>query len=53
MALSSLEYMFFGGSIPIRVEGIGVVGTLTISGLKDTEDHALAVELLQAFKNSK
>ncbi len=38
-----------GGAFPITVAGVGVVGTLTVSGLPQAEDHALAVEALEAF----
>ncbi len=36
-----------GGAIPLLVRGRGRVGTLTVSGLEGTEDHALAVEGLR------
>ncbi|MEI4271043.1 heme-degrading domain-containing protein [Klenkia sp. LSe6-5] len=38
-----------GGAFPITVEGVGVVGTVTVSGLPQAEDHALAVEALELF----
>ncbi|MEI4277631.1 heme-degrading domain-containing protein [Klenkia terrae] len=38
-----------GGAFPITVAGAGVVGTLTVSGLPQAEDHALAVEALELF----
>ena len=41
------EYAFHGGSFPIIVKGTGMVGTLTISGLPQEQDHALAVEALR------
>lgn len=53
LALNPLEYVFFGGGIPIIVDGVGVVGTFTISGLKDFEDHDLAVEILKMFRDGK
>ncbi len=31
-----------GGAHPVRVRGVGIVGMLTISGLAEAEDHALA-----------
>ena len=40
------EYCFHGGSFPIIVKGTGLVGTLTISGLPQAQDHALAVEAI-------
>ncbi|MFI5754502.1 heme-degrading domain-containing protein [Streptomyces sp. NPDC051569] len=39
-------YAAHGGSFPITVQGQGIVGTVTVSGLPQAEDHALAVEAL-------
>jgi len=41
------EYAFHGGCFPILVKGTGLVGTLTISGLTQDLDHALAVEAIR------
>ena len=41
------EYVAHGGCVPILVDGVGMIGTLTVSGLKQEDDHALAVEALQ------
>ena len=38
-----------GGAFPITVRGVGVVGTVTVSGLPQADDHALAVEALERF----
>lgn len=38
-----------GGSFPIIARGIGVIGTVTVSGLPQAADHALVVEALEAF----
>ncbi|MEI6387655.1 MAG: heme-degrading domain-containing protein [Spirochaetota bacterium] len=45
--LSASEYAPSGGSVPVRVRDVGVVGTITVSGLKDTEDHRLVVEAIR------
>lgn len=45
--VSPIDYASHGGSVPIRVIGVdGVLGTLTISGLAQEEDHLLAIEVL-------
>lgn len=53
--VSPIDYASHGGSVPIRVNGVdGVIGTLTISGLAQEEDHLLAIEVLNtAIKSSK
>ncbi|GIG20324.1 UPF0303 protein [Cellulomonas chitinilytica] len=47
--LSLQEYAAHGGAFPVRVEGAGVVGTVTVSGLPQADDHALVVEAVRAF----
>ena len=44
--LPARDYVLGGGCFPIRLRGSGVVGTITISGLPERSDHALAVEVL-------
>ena len=39
-------YRTHGGSIPIRVHGRGIVGTITVSGEPDTVDHAVAIDAI-------
>lgn len=40
------DYAAHGGSFPLHVEGAGVVGSVTVSGLPQRADHELAVEAL-------
>ena len=40
-------YRTHGGSVPIRVTGTGIVGTITVSGEPDVVDHAVAMEALR------
>jgi len=40
------EYAAHGGSFPLHVEGAGIVGSVTVSGLPQREDHNLVVEAL-------
>jgi len=43
------DYAPHGGSFPVRVTDVGVVGTVTVSGLPQADDHALVVEAIEAF----
>ena len=40
------DYAAHGGSFPINVAGTGIVGSVTVSGLPQREDHNLVVEAL-------
>ena len=40
------EYASHGGSFPLAVEGAGIVGSVTVSGLPQRADHELVVEAL-------
>jgi uncharacterized protein (UPF0303 family) len=44
--LSPQHYAPFGGCFPVRLRGTGPVGTLTVSGLPQREDHNLIVAVL-------
>ncbi len=47
--LSTAEYAPHGGAFPIILKGTGVVGTVTVSGLSQEEDHALVVQALRKY----
>lgn len=40
------DYAADGGSFPLTVEGAGIVGCATVSGLPQRDDHSLVVEAL-------
>jgi uncharacterized protein (UPF0303 family) len=44
--LSKRQYAPYGGCFPIRLRHTGVVGTITVSGLPQREDHNLIVAVL-------
>ena len=43
---SAAEYAPHGGAFPIRVKNVGVVGTVTVSGVPQRDDHGIVVEAL-------
>ena len=47
------RYTTAGGSVPVRVMGVGVVAAVTVSGLTSEEDHDFAVEALDAFRRTR
>lgn len=47
--ISETEYAPHGGCFPVIVKGTGVVGTITISGLPQEEDHKLVVQAIRDY----
>jgi uncharacterized protein (UPF0303 family) len=46
------HYSAHGGAFPVTIRNVGVVGTVTVSGLPQVEDHELVVEVLRDFLGS-
>ena len=49
LGLDLKDYAAHGGCFPIFLAGTGCVGTITVSGLPQREDHALVVSVLQDY----
>jgi uncharacterized protein (UPF0303 family) len=47
--LDPREYAAHGGAFPVIVRGVGMVGTVAVSGLPQEEDHRLVVAVLRDF----
>jgi uncharacterized protein (UPF0303 family) len=43
------RYSSSGGSFPLILRGTGCVGTITVSGLPQAEDHALVVAAIEKY----
>lgn len=49
--LSHYEYAAHGGCFPVILKGTGPIGTITISGLAQEDDHAMVVNAIRAYLN--
>lgn len=47
--LDPREFAAHGGCFPIAVRGTGMVGTVTVSGLPQEDDHRLVTKVLRDF----
>jgi uncharacterized protein (UPF0303 family) len=47
--ISESEYAPHGGCFPIIVKDTGIVGTITVSGLPQEEDHKLVVQAIREY----
>lgn len=51
--ISSHEYAAHGGAFPLIIRGVGAVGTITVSGLPQQEDHEVVITTLKKFVTDK
>ena len=49
LGVDPIRFAAHGGCFPIRIADVGVVGSVTVSGLPQADDHAFVVEMIQTF----
>ena len=47
--ISESDYAAHGGCFPIIVKDTGMIGTITVSGLPQEEDHKLVVQTIRKY----
>ena len=47
--VSESKFAPHGGCFPVIIKGTGVVGTITVSGLAQEDDHRIVVETIKSF----
>jgi uncharacterized protein (UPF0303 family) len=47
--ISEKEYAPHGGCFPVTIKGTGMIGTITVSGLPQEEDHRLVVNAIREY----
>ncbi|WP_053372836.1 heme-degrading domain-containing protein [Paenibacillus sp. FJAT-27812] len=51
--LDPMHYAANGGAFPIVVDNAGFIGTITVAGLSEQEDHELVISVLKTFLNKE
>ncbi|WP_138515346.1 heme-degrading domain-containing protein [Rhodoferax bucti] len=46
LGLPLRDFTAHGGSVPLRVRGVGVVGVVTVSGIPQRDDHGMVIRAL-------
>ena len=47
--VSEAEYAPHGGCFPVFIKGSGLIGTITVSGLAQEDDHQLLVDVIRDY----
>lgn len=50
--LDPLQYSAHGGSFPLIIKDVGIVGAISVSGLPQEEDHRLVVKVIREYLQS-
>ena len=48
LGVDPAQYAAHGGCVPLTIRDVGVVGTVTVSGLPQVQDHLLVVEAIES-----
>jgi uncharacterized protein (UPF0303 family) len=51
--VSEKDFAPHGGCFPLAIKGTGIIGTITVSGLPQEEDHALVVHIIAEYIRKK
>jgi uncharacterized protein (UPF0303 family) len=49
LGVDPTQFAAHGGAFPVRVTDVGCIGTVTVSGLPQAEDHAFVTEMIREF----
>lgn len=49
MGIDLMNFAGHGGSFPLKVKKVGVIGAITVSGLPQLDDHRMIIEALDQY----
>lgn len=52
MSLPARDYAAAGGCFPLRIAGSGCIGSITVSGMPEFDDHAMIVNVLETWQEN-
>jgi uncharacterized protein (UPF0303 family) len=50
---AAADFAAHGGAFPLTIRGTGAIGTVTVSGLPQEEDHALVIAALREYLETR